>query len=130
MSSSIREWPALMDLDTAGAYLTLAPGSLINLLRRENIAPVEVGARLRRWRRQDLDALLERLPRLASPRTFAAPPRGPEDEIDRALACVDRRAARRRKPVGPKPVGQKAPLERKPPQEHRPDEVRQSNPAP
>lgn len=112
MSTPIREWPALMDLGTAGAYLTLAPGSLIALLRRENIAPVDVGARLKRWRRQDLDALIERLPRSGPP----APERrtlDPEDDADTALARVERRTARRRKPMG-----------------RRPDEIRQPHPAP
>lgn len=101
-----------MDLGTAGAYLTLAPGSLISLLRRENIAPVDVGARLKRWRRQDLDALIERLPRSGPPsserRTL-----DPEDEPDTALARVERRTALRRKPMG-----------------RRSDEIRQSHPAP
>ena len=112
MSAPFREWPALMDLGTAGAYLTLAPGSLLSLLRREHISPVKVGARLKRWRRQDLDALVERLPR--SPTSAPdGPPQDPEDEVDVALARVDRRASRSRKPVRPKP-----------------DEVRQSHPAP
>lgn len=55
-------WPALMDEGTAAAYLALGRASLRRLLAREGVAPVRLGLRLRRWRRSDLDQLLERLP--------------------------------------------------------------------
>ena len=57
MEPTARDWPALMDLTTAGDYLALAPNSLLELLRREHISPVDLGLKLRRWRRKDLDSL-------------------------------------------------------------------------
>jgi hypothetical protein len=112
MERVIRDWPALMDLATAGDYLALAPGSLINLLRRENVSPVEIGGRLRRWRRRDLDALIERLPL-----QWARAPDAPTEEqtdAENALRAVERRSQLRRKPV----TGGRG------------HEVRQSHPAP
>jgi hypothetical protein len=92
-----RGWPALMDLETAGDYLGLATGSLISLLRRENVSPVDVGGRSRRWRRQDLDALVERLP-ACWPREMEEGG-GKADQLDSALAAVERRALGRRAPA-------------------------------
>jgi hypothetical protein len=105
------DWPALMDLDTAGAYLRLAPGRLVSLLRRENVAPVDLGLRLRRWRRADLDELIARLPsvgRLPDTDSCADAKQG----VDWALAAVERRSVASRRA------------------RRRPREVRQSHPAP
>ncbi|MFC3077852.1 hypothetical protein ACFODL_07100 [Phenylobacterium terrae] len=88
----LKDWPALMDLATAGDYLALSPGSLINLLRRENVSPVDVGSRHRRWRRRDLDALVERLPA-----AWDQGEDGPDAAVDTALAAVERRARERRR---------------------------------
>jgi hypothetical protein len=112
MERVIRDWPALMDLATAGDYLALTPGSLINLLRRENVSPVEIGGRLRRWRRRDLDALVERLPlRWAGP---ADAPADDEPDVESALKAVERRSQLRRRQVA----------------RRRAHEVRQPHPAP
>lgn len=92
-----RGWPTLMDLETAGDYLGLSAGSLISLLRRENVSPVDVGGRVRRWRRQDLDELVERLP-ACWPRE-AEEGRGEGAQLDSALAAVERRALGRRSPA-------------------------------
>ena len=86
------DWPALMDLRTASDYLNLARGSLLGLLSREQVHPVDVGAKLRRWRRRDLDNLIERLPAYGAGRP-AAPPAAPGTDV--ALAAVERRALRR-----------------------------------
>jgi len=85
-----RDWPALMDLQTAGDYLGLSAGALIGLLKRENVSPVALGGRARRWRRRDLDDLVERLP-ACWPREAEE---GPAEtvQLDRALAAVERRA--------------------------------------
>lgn len=96
MEPTARDWPALMDLTTAGDYLALAPGSLLSLLRRERVAPVDLGVKLRRWRRSDLDELVERLPM-----TWVQDARRDPQErqvTEAALAAVERRAraARRR----------------------------------
>lgn len=89
-----RPWPALMDLRTAAEYLSLAPGSALSLMHRENVRPIELGARLRRWRRSDLDALLDALGGLRREGDSAAHASS-EEGLDRALAAVERRAARR-----------------------------------
>ena len=90
MEPTARDWPALMDLSTAGDYLAIAPGSLLSLLRREHVSPVDLGLKLRRWRRRDLDDLVERLPM-----TWVQAARRDPDErtqIDAALAAVEQRA--------------------------------------
>ncbi len=96
MEPKTRDWPALMDLATAGDYLALAPGSLLGLLRREHVSPVDLGFKARRWRRRDLDELVDRLPM-----TWVQEARRDPDErtrIDAALAAVEQRtrAAQRR----------------------------------
>lgn len=97
MEPTTRDWPALMDLATAGDYLALAPSSLLSLLRRERVSPVDLGLKARRWRRRDLDDLVERLPL-----SWVLEARRDPDErhtSEAALAAVERRAcaARRRK---------------------------------
>lgn len=90
MERTARDWPTLMDLATAGDYLALAPGSLLSLLKRERVAPVALGVKLRRWRRRDLDDLVERLPM-----TWVQDARRDADEhqaVEAALAAVERRA--------------------------------------
>ena len=90
MEPTARDWPALMDLTTAGDYLAIAPGSLLSLLRREHVSPVDLGLKLRRWRRRDLDDLVERLPM-----TWVQNARGDPDsrrQAEAALAAVEQRA--------------------------------------
>jgi hypothetical protein len=86
-------WPALMDLTMASEYLSLAPGSLVAFLRRNGIESVDVGARLRRWRRHDLDALIARTPAIGSTQPARVLPKMAED----ALAAVERRSFARSK---------------------------------
>ncbi|WP_041373473.1 hypothetical protein [Phenylobacterium zucineum] len=90
-----RAWPALMDLDTAADYLQLRRGALLRVLARENVQAVDVGARLLRWRRRDLDDLVAHLPAYGSGRQ-AATSRPGEEGMDRVLAAVERRALARR----------------------------------
>lgn len=110
MEPTARDWPALMDLTTAGDYLALAPGSLLGLLRREHVSPVDLGLKLRRWRRKDLDELVERLPL-----TWVQEARlDPDDRAraDAALAAVERRARaaqQRTSRRGPREVRQSHP---------------------
>jgi hypothetical protein len=90
MEPTTRDWPALMDLTTAGDYLALAPGSLLGLLRREHVSPVDLGLKVRRWRRRDLDDLVERLPM-----TWVQDARGNREsrqQTEAALAAVEQRA--------------------------------------
>ena len=110
MEPTARDWPALMDLATAGDYLALAPSSLLGLLRREHVSPVDLGLKLRRWRRKDLDQLVERLPL-----TWVQDARrDPDDRVrtDAALAAVERRsraALKRSTTRGPREVRQSHP---------------------
>lgn len=110
MEPTARDWPALMDLTTAGDYLALAPNSLLGLLRREHVSPVDLGLKLRRWRRKDLDDLVERLPL-----TWVRDARQDPDErtrTDAALAAVERRvraAQQRTARRGPREVRQSHP---------------------
>lgn len=90
MFHAARGWPMLMDLSTAGDYLGLSAGALIGLLRRENVSPVDLGGRVRRWRRQDLDALVERLPACWTKEAEEGDCEAAQ--LDRALAAVERRA--------------------------------------
>jgi hypothetical protein len=82
-----------MDISTAAAYLRLGRRSLLRLLARENVQPLQLGLRLRRWRRADLDHLLERLPR--SPGAADGPA---GDDPLAALEAVARRTPRQGKP--------------------------------
>jgi hypothetical protein len=89
-----------MDLETASQYLSLAPGSLVAFLRRNGVESVDLGARLRRWRREDLDALISRAPAVGS----ARPARVYAAIGEEALAAVERRSfarskARRRRTI-------------------------------
>lgn len=97
MTYAPRDWPALMDLQTASDYLALAPGSLAGFLSRQGVEPVALGARLRRWRRCDLDAVVDRLPL----RSVVNPTPCQDDEIgvEWALAAVERRARAGRRRV-------------------------------
>lgn len=97
MEEARRDWPALMDLGTAGDYLALKPASLLRLLGRENIQAVDVGAKLRRWRRRDLDDLIARLPPRGLRGSTAASDDKQDGNLDRALAAVERRAQRPRR---------------------------------
>lgn len=100
MEPTARDWPALMDLTTAGDYLALAPSSLLSLLKREHVSPVDLGLKARRWRRRDLDDLVERLPM-----SWVQEERGDREvrqQSEAALAAVERRArsVRRRQSQG------------------------------
>lgn len=86
-----------MDLQTAGEYLQLKPSTLASLLGRECVHAVDVGARLRRWRRRDLDTLIERLPAAGFRGSPGLSNDKEEKGTERAIAAVERRALRRRR---------------------------------
>lgn len=89
-----RDWPALMDLRTAGEYLALRPSTVVRFLERQAVPAVDLGVRLRRWRKRDLDVLIARLP------PYGAGDHAPSQEegggMDQAIEAVERRARRRR----------------------------------
>lgn len=82
-----RPWPALMDLATASEYLSLSPGTLVAYLQRHGVQRVDLGARLRRWRKEDLDQLISRTPAIGSPAVRCVLAKAGED----AIAAVERR---------------------------------------
>lgn len=61
MTDAPHAWPILMNLRTIADFLQLSPTSVRRLLAREQVLPVRLGLRVRRWRRSDLEALAERL---------------------------------------------------------------------
>lgn len=81
-----------MDARTAADYLQLTRGALLGLLSREKVEAIDVGAKLRRWRKRDLDEMIAQLPAYGSGRPAGASGPG-EGGMDRALAAVERRAA-------------------------------------
>jgi hypothetical protein len=56
-------WPALMTTELACAYTSLARGSFMLLAGKHGVHPVEcAGLAVVRWRRADLDGLIDKLP--------------------------------------------------------------------
>lgn len=86
-------WPALMATDVACAYLSMGEASFRFLVRARQIAPVEcAGLALVRWRKSDLDRLIDSLPaRGAEIPPDSAPP---VDLAQAALERAKRRATR------------------------------------
>lgn len=64
-------WPALLDKDLACEYLTCGSRTMDRLMAGGQIVPVKMGAILK-FRRDDLDAYIESLPRGDSSRDIAA----------------------------------------------------------
>lgn len=58
---ALPNWPALMDETIAAAYLGVGTTSFRVLAVRNGLRPVELGLRLCRWRKSDLDGFVERL---------------------------------------------------------------------
>jgi hypothetical protein len=54
-------WPALMDLATALAYCTLKEDAFRSVTGRQGVRPVDLGMSCVRYRRADLDAMLDKL---------------------------------------------------------------------
>lgn len=85
-------WPALLTTDLACAYTSLGEVSFRHLARTHQVEPVEcAGLAITRWRRGDLDRLIDSLPARGSEMTpDSAPP------VDLAQAALDRAARRAR----------------------------------
>jgi hypothetical protein len=56
-----------MSLETACAYLELGEKTFLALTRKHGVRPLYTDFRIRRWRRRDLDELVDSLP----PQSFA-----------------------------------------------------------
>lgn len=98
-ASPLPNWPALMDRQLAADYLQLGPRSFDLLVRLHGVAPVDcAGLNLRRWRRTDLDALIDNLPARGASMAHqagGAPPEAPTDGADQLAAQALAKAARR-----------------------------------
>jgi hypothetical protein len=60
--ADLPNWPSLMDIHTGAAYLGMGEASFRGVVARAGIRPVDLGVSLLRWRRSDLDGLVEQLP--------------------------------------------------------------------
>ena len=77
-------WPLLLSLEQLGAYLNMSPE---NARRVCPVPPLELGMRLLRWRRPDIDEWASRLPY----RTRAATREMVQEKPPAALAAEERR---------------------------------------
>lgn len=98
------DWPALMTDEHAAAYLDMSEASFRIIAARHKVKPVETGLRMTRWRRTDLDRLIDSLPlrgevdrppgdraaEVADPARLVLAP----DPVEAALARVQRRTKR------------------------------------
>ncbi|PZR37215.1 hypothetical protein [Caulobacter segnis] len=92
MIGSLPHWPAMMDLELACAYTQLGETQFKALSARYNVAPRDLGGiRGVRWRRSDLDRLIDSLPARGEPSDQDAA----VDQAQAALQRVRKRAARR-----------------------------------
>ena len=73
----------------AAKYLALGEASFRALAVRAGVAPVEMGLAVTRWRRRDLDSLVEKLPARGT-----VPVADDSPEIDPAQAALERIARR------------------------------------
>ena len=84
-------WPALLTTELACAYTTLSEASFRAVAKLKGLEPRDVaGLAVTRWRRADLDALIDSLPARGAQMPADAPPAA--DPVDLALQRVKRRA--------------------------------------
>lgn len=71
LASTLPDWPALMSIDVACDYLDLSATSFRFMARMAGVRPVDChGLALARWRRADLDRMIDSL----CPRGGPSPP--------------------------------------------------------
>lgn len=84
-------WPALLTTELACAYTTLSESSFRAFVKLNHVEPREcAGLAVTRWRRADLDALIDSLPARGAEMTPDAPPAA--DPANIALERARRRA--------------------------------------
>lgn len=87
---TVTAWPALLTTELACAYTCLGEQSFRYLTRRHAVEPVECGGlAVTRWRRSDLDRLIDSLPARG-----AQIPAEPANAPDPAAAALARAKAR------------------------------------
>ncbi len=83
-------WPAIMDTALAAKYLALGESSFRVVAARAGVQPVDFGLAVTRWRRTDLDRLVNALP-TRGPNVTAAPNSHDTDLAEAALERVRQR---------------------------------------
>lgn len=86
-------WPATLTTEMAARYLMVGENTFRAIAARSGIRPVDLGASLVRWRRSDLDGLVDKLPARGADCVDLQP-----NEIDPAAAALERVRRRRAKP--------------------------------
>lgn len=81
-------WPALMDEATAAAYCSCSGPTFRALTSKFKVQPISTDFRLLRWRKTDIDAMIDRLPTRGVPST---------PEAVRAVESLDEARKRARK---------------------------------
>lgn len=89
------DWPALMSVEKAAAYLDISEKTFAALAARNGVRPVETGFRVLRWRRRDLDQLVDSLPARSTDDGCGVAAQAP-DAAAEALKRVQALATRRR----------------------------------
>lgn len=93
---NIAAWPALLTTELACAYTSLGEQSFRLLARKSGVEPVDCGGlAVTRWRRGDLDRLIDSLPTKGAPIAPNGPP--PANDPASAAAAALERARRRRR---------------------------------
>jgi hypothetical protein len=77
-----------MDTEMAASYVGLCPATFQLVAARSSVAAVDLGVRATRWRKADLDRLVDRLPARGDPKDTAPV----VDLAEQALERVRRRA--------------------------------------
>lgn len=100
MIHALPNWPAMMETDMACAYVSMKETSFQALAAANGVRPVDLGPlRGVRWKRADLDRLVDSLPNRDGPSRARAEPdaRAPSDAelAQQALSRVTHRSARR-----------------------------------
>jgi hypothetical protein len=61
MTEALPNWPAVMTTQRAARYLDISENSFRALAKREGVRPLDLGMVAMRWRRADLDNMVDRL---------------------------------------------------------------------
>ncbi|GEM_PF-2561606 len=93
---SLPNWPGLMNTEMASAYVSLSESAFQGLAARRGVQPVDMGPmRGVRWKRGDLDRLIDNLPlRLDSSRSLASGGACTASDAETAESALSRVMAR------------------------------------
>jgi hypothetical protein len=91
--SAMPAWPLLMDAATGALYLEVSPESFLAIVRRAGLRPVDLGVGVVRWRRPEIDQLIQGLPVRGGQGSPALEPIDFDAALQRAAKRPSRRAA-------------------------------------